>query len=94
MRLLAVVLLVMIGALAWDTYAGRNGYLQYLQIKAELDEATARSRLLTQRNQALQDELRDLEQGSAAIEELARSELGFIKEGETFYRVIAAGSSN
>ena len=30
------------------------------------------------------------ERVNAAIEELARSELGLIKEGETFYRIIGA----
>ncbi|MBO8414835.1 MAG: septum formation initiator family protein [Proteobacteria bacterium] len=94
MRLLACLLLVVIGLLSYDIYAGRNGYVQYQQVSAELDKARERSELLTRRNQALQDELGDLKQGSAAIEELARSELGFIKEGETFYRVIAAGPSD
>ena len=62
--------------------------MQYEQIAAQLKQAQARSTLLEQRNLAVQDELNDLKQGNAAIEELARSELGLIKEGETFYRVI------
>ncbi|MEW8431464.1 MAG: cell division protein FtsB, partial [gamma proteobacterium symbiont of Ctena orbiculata] len=34
-------------------------------------------------------EVEDLRSGQTAIEERARSELGMIKEGETFYQVIA-----
>jgi cell division protein FtsB len=36
----------------------------------------------------LQAEVEDLKSGLAAIEELARNELGMIKEGETFFQVI------
>ncbi|WP_425597269.1 septum formation initiator family protein [Succinatimonas hippei] len=40
------------------------------------------------RNQAVIDELNDLKQGNTAIEELARTELGLIREDETFFRIL------
>jgi cell division protein FtsB len=43
---------------------------------------------LRQRNDALAAEVEDLKSGEAAVEERARSELGMIKPGETFYRVV------
>ena len=43
---------------------------------------------LQQRNEALAAEVEDLKSGGAAVEERARSELGMIKPGETFYRVV------
>ena len=48
------------------------------------------------RNNALEAEVKDLKKGKAAIEERARSELGMIQEGETFYQIItpAIKSSN
>ena len=61
-----------------------------IELKTALQQAQERSELLVKRNDALEAELEDLKQGSAAIEELARSELGLIKEGETFYRIIGA----
>ncbi len=43
---------------------------------------------LTQRNDKMLAEVLDLKNGGQAVETLARQELGFIKEGETFYQVI------
>jgi cell division protein FtsB len=43
---------------------------------------------LKERNQTLIAEVDDLKQGLEAIEERARSELGMIKKGETFYQVV------
>ncbi len=43
---------------------------------------------LEQRNQSLSAEVRDLKEGRDAIEERARSEMGMIKQGETFYQVV------
>ena len=43
---------------------------------------------LRKRNDKLAADVEDLKQGSEAIEERARSELGLVKPGETFYRVV------
>src|SRR6185437_9230333 len=42
---------------------------------------------LQQRNQALAADVTDLKHGDQAIEARARTELGLIKPGETFYQV-------
>ena len=43
---------------------------------------------LRARNAALDAEVRDLGQGTAAIEARARTTLGMIRDGETFYLVV------
>ena len=47
-------------------------------------------------NAALEAEVKDLKQGMQAVEERARSELGMIKKGETFYQIVEqpAGSKS
>ncbi len=89
MKAAALILFCLIAYLGYDIYYGRNGILQYQAIETELGRAASRAEALSKRNQALQDEVNDLNQGNLAVEELARSEMGLIKEGETFYRVIS-----
>ena len=43
---------------------------------------------LSERNQSLAAEVLDLKQGMEAIEERARSEMGMIKNNETYYQII------
>ncbi|MDG2420915.1 MAG: septum formation initiator family protein [Gammaproteobacteria bacterium] len=43
---------------------------------------------LEERNRLLEIEVIDLKTGLEAVEERARSELGMIKEGETFYLLV------
>ena len=58
---------------------------------ARLGEAVAAQRAendrLTERNRQLAAEVRDLKSGMAALEERARSELGMVARGETFYQL-------
>jgi cell division protein FtsB len=63
-----------------------------IRARAELDERVAdqvrRTEGLEQRNRALAVEVAALKSGLAGVEARARSELGMIKEGETFYLVV------
>lgn len=59
---------------------------------SRLDEAVATQRdenaRLAARNELLAADVRDLKQGFDAVEERARSELGLIAPGETYYQVV------
>lgn len=54
------------------------------QVEAQIQE----NEQLRERNRALEAEVIDLKTGTEAIEERARSELGMIKNGETFYQTV------
>lgn len=90
MKILAVVLACACMFLVYDLFFGRNGIQQYKEVAMQLDVAQKKALVLQRRNQEVLDQIADLRQGSVAIEELARSELGLIKPNERFFRVLAS----
>ncbi len=64
------------------------GILARRDLQARVDEQVRRTDELRQRNRLLANELAALKSGSAGVEARARSELGMIKDGETFYLVV------
>lgn len=88
MRLLAVLLLLLLSLLQYRLWYGHNGLRDYWRISEQLSEAQAQKDRLEQRNRLLEEEIHDLKNGQDGIEERARNELGFIRDGETFYRVL------
>lgn len=91
MRKLAALLLVLAVLLAWLQYRlwfGKGGQREVDALQAQVTQQAYANSGLQQRNDVLAAEVKDLKSGEAAIEERARSELGMIKPGETFYRVV------
>jgi cell division protein FtsB len=88
LRLLLVVLLLMLGWLQYTLWLGSGGQRQVAALKQRVAAQESENLRLRQRNDALAAEVEDLKSGEAAVEERARSELGMVKPGETFYRVV------
>ena len=64
------------------------GVLARNELSERLAEQTRRTTELEERNRRLAEEIAALKSGLAGVESRARSELGMIKEGETFYLVL------
>lgn len=88
LRALATVLLLLVIALGWQLVFGNGGRRAVAQLAAQVAAQRAENARLQARNDALAAEVADLKQGEAALEERARTELGLIREGEVFYRVV------
>lgn len=58
------------------------------RLRNAVAEQREENRILRERNASLAAEVRDLKEGQEALEERARTELGMIEEGETFFQVI------
>ena len=88
-RLLALVLLVLLVLLQVKLWSGDEGsWTSEQALKVQVEQQRAENAKLKERNAALAAEVEDLKTGEAAVEERARSELGMVKPGETFYRVV------
>ncbi|MGB5803264.1 MAG: cell division protein FtsB [Vibrio anguillarum] len=92
MQLFAVTLALLFGLLQYDLWLGKNGIADYRTIVDEIDVQQQVNENLTLRNSEMFVEIDDLRQGLDAIEERARHELGMIKAGETFYRLVGEDS--
>ena len=83
-----LALLLLLGALQAKLWLGDRGWRDARELQHTVDEQRAENARLQQRNDALTAEVEDLKSGETAVEERARSELGMIKPGETYYRVV------
>ncbi len=67
---------------------GEGGLHEIKHQQSQVREQKAFNAKLQERNDALRADVEDLNEGQDALEGQARSELGMIREGETFYQVI------
>lgn len=88
MKVLVAVLLMLFALLQYRLWLSDGGLLKVWQLHQAVIRQQEENQQLLERNRALEAEVRDLKEGLAAIEERARSELGMIREGETFYQVV------
>lgn len=86
--LLLVLLALLLAFLQYKLWLGSGGQREGAALRAQVARQEAENLKLQQRNEALKAEVEDLKSGEASVEERARSELGMVKPGETFYRVI------
>jgi cell division protein FtsB len=83
-----LALALLLAALQSKLWFGAGGLPDARALQQSVREQREDNARLQQRNDALGAEVEDLKSGETAVEERARSELGMIKPGETFYRVV------
>jgi len=74
--------------LQFKLWVGDGSMVDVNELRREIQIQQDENKRITERNQELEAEVKDLKEGLAAIEERARADLGMIKKGETFYHVI------
>ncbi len=87
---MAVGLILLVLALQIPLWIGEGSFRDVRLLQQSIEEQAKENEELRSRNQALSAEVLDLRQGLEAIEERARSELGMIREGETFFHILPA----
>ena len=89
MKILAGVLIALIVAIQYPLWLGKGGWMRVWDVDRQVAAQGAKNERLELRNSALAAEVKDLKQGSDAIEERARYELGMVKNDEVFFQVPA-----
>ena len=88
MKLLTVIIVFLLLLLQYRLWTGNGSLVEVNLLKDEIEKVKNENENLKERNLSLTAEVFDLKQGHEAIEEIARSEMGMIKNGETFYQII------
>jgi cell division protein FtsB len=88
MKPLAIILAGLVLVLQYPLWIGKGSWTRVWELDRQLVAQRDTNARLKVRNDALDAEVRDLKDGTEALEERARLELGMIRKDETFYQVV------
>ena len=84
MRPLLLVLLGLFVLLQYRLWFGDGGIRERQTLEAQVQEGETSNQVLRERNDALAQQVLELQEGSEMLEAVAREELGLVREGEEF----------
>lgn len=85
MRYLVIVLLVLLGYLQYRLWMAEGGFVDVARLNKEISRQERENAALRERNRILLAEVESLKEGVDTLEERARTDMGMVKEGETFF---------
>ncbi len=91
---LLLLLLSLLLILGFLTFFGNKGILHLFRLQKELARIKEMNVKMEVENQKLREEVRRLQYEKRYIEEIARKELGLVKEGEIIYQFDVPGDKN
>ena len=83
---LLILVLSLFVALGLLTFFGEKGVFRLLRLQKELEEIKRRNLKIEEENRKLGEEIKRLQSDKRYIEEIARKELGLVKEDEIIYQ--------
>ncbi|MGB9429908.1 MAG: cell division protein FtsB [Gammaproteobacteria bacterium] len=86
--LLPLILVLLLLLFQYDLWFGQGDLHGAWKLQQQVNTQQTENTELARRNQVLAAQVQDLKQGQAAVEEQARSDLGMIRKGETFYQIV------
>ncbi len=92
MRLITLILLALVILIQFPLWLGKGGWLRVSELDKQVTAAHIKNDGLKQRNAKLESEVEDLKNGTEAVEERARFELGMVKKEEIFVQILEPGS--
>lgn len=88
MRIITLALAALLLLIQYPLWLGKGGWLTVSDLESQLAASKAKTDQLKARNAKLESEVNDLKNGTEAVEERARYELGMIKQNEIFVQVL------
>jgi cell division protein FtsB len=94
MRLITLALFALLLLIQYPLWLGKGGWLSVSNLEEQVASTRKKTEELKARNAHLESEVRDLQDGTGAVEERARYELGMIKHNEIFVQVLKHDGKN
>lgn len=91
MRLITLSLAALLLLIQYPLWLGKGGWLRVWDLDNQVTEARQKNDELKARNAKLASEVSDLRDGTGAVEERARYELGMIKNDEIYIQIVEQG---
>ena len=88
MRFFVIVSVVLSVALQYNYWFGKSGFFEVRTLADQVEQQVRLNDQLRERNRNLRTEVHGFRDGLEAVEAHARSDLGMVAEGETFYLVV------
>jgi len=88
MKALAAAFVVLLLVLQYRLWVGNGGMTEIGRLREAIVQQRQENESLRERNRTLAAEVQDLKKGTTAIEERARTDLGMVGKGETFFQVV------
>ncbi len=88
MKWIVAILLILLAGLQYRLWVGEGSLADVARLEREIQQQQDDNTRLRERNRVLAVEVEELKSGLDSVEERARSDMGMIKKGETFYMVV------
>ncbi|MDC8446351.1 MAG: cell division protein FtsB [Nitrosomonas sp.] len=88
MKSLTIVLIALIALIQYPLWLGKGSWLQVRTFEQDIIQTQEENLKLQNRNMIFHAEINDLKQGTDAIEERARNDIGMIKKNEIFFQIV------
>lgn len=93
MRLITLALAALLLMIQYPLWMGKGGWFRVRELEGQLAVAQHKNAELKSRNGKLDSEVRDLKDGTGAVEERARYELSMIKQNEIYVQILGKGQT-
>lgn len=86
-RIIIIVLVIFLLVLQVRLWFGEGSWRHRITLQNQIAELEKENKRFSQRNRLMKAEVAELKKAKNSVEEIARRDLGMIREGEIFYLV-------
>jgi len=88
LKLLLATGVILLVVVTYTLIFGKGGLVDLWEMRRDIETQKVQNERLQNRNRELAGEIVNLQEGTEAIEERARYDLGLVKDGEVFVQIV------